>query len=102
MMRRRSSAVMLIQPPISASVRPQPMQSPEAASMAHTLLHGDSMGDGRSISAIRLGNALAARIGAAIDNAIIVIVAALTSLPQTAACASRACGLSVDFRSVRA
>src|SRR5258705_698450 len=90
MMRRRASAVMVIQPPISASERPQPMQSPQVASMTHTLLHGDSMGDARSISAIRLGDAVAARIGAAIDNAI--MVAALTSLPQTAACASRAYG----------
>jgi Tfp pilus assembly major pilin PilA len=79
MMRRRSSAVMLTQPPISASVRPQPMQSPQVASTTHTLVHGVSMEDGRSISAIRLGDALAARVGAAIDSAIIVIVAALTS-----------------------
>jgi hypothetical protein len=59
---------MLIQPPISASVRPQPTQSPEAASMTHTLLHGDSIGDGRSLSAIGLGDAPATGIGGAIDN----------------------------------
>src|SRR5882672_8989496 len=45
------------------------------------------------------GDAVAARIGAAIDNAIM----ALTSLPQTAACASRAYGQkTARFRLARA
>jgi hypothetical protein len=40
MMRTRSSAPIRIQPSISARLRPQPMQSAEIDSTAHTLLQG--------------------------------------------------------------
>jgi len=40
MMRTRSSAPIRIQPSISASLHPQPMQSAEIGSTAHTLLQG--------------------------------------------------------------
>ena len=42
MMRTRSSAAIRIQPSISARLRPQPMQSAEIDSTAHTLLQGFS------------------------------------------------------------
>src|SRR3984893_13904179 len=42
MMRTRSSAPIRIQPSISARLRPQPMQSAEIDSTAHTLLQGFS------------------------------------------------------------
>jgi hypothetical protein len=40
MMRTRSSAAIRIQPSIFARLRPQPMQSAEIGSTAHTLLQG--------------------------------------------------------------
>jgi uncharacterized membrane protein len=40
MIRTRSSAPIRIQPSISARLRPQPMQSAEIGSTAHTLLQG--------------------------------------------------------------
>jgi uncharacterized membrane protein len=40
MMRTRSSAPIRIQPSISVRLRPQPMQSAEIGSTAHTLLQG--------------------------------------------------------------
>src|SRR5262249_18280613 len=43
MMRTRSSAPIPIQPSISARLRPQPVQSAEIGSTAHTLLQGLSM-----------------------------------------------------------